>query len=179
MTALPSPTRATSVGTFVPISSGSMSSWMMRTSSRKRGRAAEVEDPVEARAEQHDEVGVAEHVGAGGGGVVGRVGGDDASAHRRGEPGDAGFVDEFLDFLLGLGPGHAFADDDEGVGGGLERLDRGLDVLAGDHRASGFLDGGGPADFAFVDFGVDDVAGQVEVDGAGAAVDRGRGWPGR
>ena len=35
--ALPSPTRATSVGAFWPIVSGAMSSWMMRTFLLKRG----------------------------------------------------------------------------------------------------------------------------------------------
>ena len=36
-TAFPSPTSATSAGTFVPISSAAMSSWITRTSARKRG----------------------------------------------------------------------------------------------------------------------------------------------
>ena len=94
------------------------------------GRSTEMQDPVEAGAEEEDDVGGAEGGGARGGGVERRGVGHDAFAHGRGEERDVGGCDEGVDEVLCARVGGAFAEDDEWGCGGAEE-DGGLGYEGG------------------------------------------------
>lgn len=79
------------------------------------------EHPVEAAADEQDDVGRAQGEAAAGGGGVGVVVGDEALGHGHGLEGDVRLVDELGDLLLGAGVGGALAHDDHGVLGVLEQ----------------------------------------------------------
>ena len=79
---------------------------------------AEVEDPVQARAHEEDNVGVLEGVRARTSDRKLVVVGDDALAHGGGEEGQLRRFEEFTHFVRGVRVGHALADDDERAVGG-------------------------------------------------------------
>lgn len=84
------------------------------------GRGPEVEDPVQARAEEEDDVGFGEGGATCASGVEGVGVWDHAFTHGGGEEGEIGVGDELADGRFGAGVGCAFADDYEGGFCGFE-----------------------------------------------------------
>ena len=85
------------------------------------GRGAEMEDPVQAGAEDQYHICVLESGAPRAGGVERVRVGQDAFAHWGWEEGDLGLVDEGTDGFLGLGVGCSFANDEQRARGGLEQ----------------------------------------------------------
>ena len=94
-------------------------------------------------------------------------------AHRRGEEGEAGPLDEGANLVFRPRPRHSLADDDEGALGRLERVEGGLDGFRGGLEARGLGNSRGRGDGVFIDLLADDVVREVEVDSAWPAVDGG------
>ena len=136
------------------------------------GRQPEVEDPVEPGADQQDDVRVLQCEGAGRGDEVGIVVGDDALAHRRRQHGKVRALDEAAHLALGAGVGRALADDDQRVLRLAQDGDRALDVPGIGERGGRLRAAGRELDVLLVDLGGQDVVRQVQVGGAGPAVDR-------
>src|SRR5581483_8649626 len=91
--------------------------------------------------------------------------------HRRGQEGELRLFDELLDLGLGAAPGHPLADHDQRPLGALQHIERLLDrgrvgLHAWRLRHALLL-----LHALVVHLAGDRVAGKVEVDGAGAAVD--------
>ena len=86
-------------------------------------RIAEVEDPIQTRAKDEDNVGFFQGGAAGAGSVGGMRVGEDAFAHGGGEKGEVCAIDEVSYVVFRFGVGGAFADDDEGGIGGFKHLD--------------------------------------------------------
>ena len=83
--------------------------------------------PVETRADQHDDVGFRQHVRARrGGGLLVRVG-QQALGHRHRQVGDAGLFHQRANVRIGLRVRRALAEDDERTLRALEQVERALD----------------------------------------------------
>ena len=126
-----SPTSGAAIGTLLSISVGEMSIWMNLRSvafGAAPGLALAVrEQPVEARADQHHDVGLGEHVRARRRRRL-RVGvGQEALGHRHRQVGDAGLLDQGADLGVGARVRRAFAEDDERPLGALQHVERALD----------------------------------------------------
>ena len=111
--ALPSPTSATSVGTLCADRLGRDVELDDAHVLGEARRQAEVHDPVEAGAQQEDDVGFLQRVAARGADRQRVVVGQHALAHGRGQERQLGALDEGAHLVLGARPGHALADDDE------------------------------------------------------------------
>ena len=164
MTALPSPTRPTSVGHVRRQLLGGdveLDDAHVRVEAR---RQAEVHDPVEPGAEQHDQVGFLQRVRARRADRQRVVVGHHALAHRRVEERQLGRLDERAHLVLGARPRHALADDHErplGASAGRRSRPR-------RRSSAAWLRGGGGIVAAelhvvLVDPAEDHVVGQVEV----------------
>ena len=94
-------------------------------------RQAEMEDPVEPRAHQEDDVGLLQRQGARRRDRQRMVVRHHALAHRRAHERDLGALDEGAHLVLGARPRHALADDDQRPLGLFEHVERRLDILAG------------------------------------------------
>ncbi len=138
------------------------------------GGVPEVEDPIQAGAEEEDDVGFGEGGATRAGGVKGVGVWDDAFAHGGGEEGEAGIGDEVADGRFGTGVGCAFADDYEWGLCGFEEL--------GDLEEDGLLCAwfwplwynlGGLHIFCIFNGALDDVCRQVNEAGAWSAIPRG------
>ena len=97
--------------------------------------------------------------------------GQDAAALRGRVERDAGRLDEVLQLGPGLRPDHAAARQDDRLARLAQRLDELLDLAGFAHRprAQQRPAAQAPVDQAFVDLGVEDVAGEIEIDRAGLA----------
>ena len=135
-------------------------------------RQAEMKDPVEPRAHQEDDVGVLQRQRARRRDRQRMVVRHHALAHRRAQERQLRALDEGADLVLGARPGHALADEDERPLGPFEHVQRILDVLHRRHHARRVGRALDLDDFVEVAFAGDDVVGEVEIGGAGAAIDR-------
>src|SRR6516162_426979 len=135
-------------------------------------RLAEMKDPVEPRSHQEDDVGVLERQSARRRHRKRMVVWYHALPHRRTKERQLGALDEGADFVLGAGPGHALADENERPLGPFEQVQRSLDVVHRRHHAGRVRRALDLDDFVGGAFASDDVVGHVEVGGAGAAIDR-------
>ena len=135
-------------------------------------RQAEMEDPVEPRAHQEDDVGLLQRQRARRRDRQRMVVRHHALAHRRAHERQLRALDEGADFVLGARPRHALADEDERPLGLFEQVQRRLDVLRRRHHARRFGHALDLDDFVEVAFAPDDVVGHVEIGGAGTAIDR-------
>ena len=136
----------------------------------KARRQTKVHDPVEAGAEEHDEVGVAQDERACRTDGQGVVVGHDALAHRGVEERQPGGLDEGAHLGLGTRPRHPFANDDEWALGRAQRGDRRGNVAVGGLAPRRGRDRRRSTDLLLLDATGDDVVGQVEVGRAGPAV---------
>ena len=149
-----------------------MSSWMTLTSLAKRGASAEMEDPVEPRAHQEDDVGLLQRQRARRRDRQRMVVRHHALAHRRAHERDLGALDEGAHLALGARPRHALADEDQRPLGLFEHVQRRLDILARRHHARRLGHALDLDDLVELACAPDDVVRHVEIGGAGAAVDR-------
>ena len=98
--------------------------------------------------------------------------GQHTARHRHREVGDAGLLDEAAHLRLGAAEGDALADHDQRLLGGLEGGEGVRDGRVVGAQARRVRHARGPFDAVLVDLIEDDVARQIEVGGAGRAVDR-------
>ena len=139
-----------------------------RIEARGRGMA---DDVVHARAEHDDQVGVLEGRRAHRQERQRMVVGHHAASLRRRVEGDAGLLDELLHLGPGPRPDHAAAGDDHRLLGLGHRQDQRIDLL-GVAQGPRVEDGPAahrPVDLLLGDLGVEDVAGEIEIGGAGLA----------
>jgi hypothetical protein len=140
---------------------------------RRPGLALAVrEQPVEARADQHHDVGLGEHVRARRRGrLLVRVG-QQALGHRHRQVGNAGLLDQGAD--LGVGARRrALAEDDERALGALQHVERALDRVGRGQLARRRVDDLDQRALARrrVDRLREELGREVEVDAAGTAGD--------
>ena len=84
------------------------------------------QQPVEPRADEHDDIGFRQHVRACRRcRLLVRVG-QQALGHRHRQVRDAGLLDQRADVGIGLRVGRALAEDDQGLAGALEQIERAL-----------------------------------------------------
>ena len=95
-----------------------------------------------------------------------------AFAHWRVQERQLGALDELADVVLGARPRHAFADHHERPFGGFQGLERGFHRIRVGLRARRFGHPGRLDHVVFFALGADDVVRKVEIDRAGAAVQR-------
>jgi len=130
-----------------------------------------MEDPVEPRPHQEDDVGLLQCQGARRRDRERMVVRHDTLAHRRTQERDLSALEKGAHLILGARPGHPLADKDERPLGLFEQVQRVLDVLLRRHRTRRV---GRPLDldnFVLVALAGDDVVGHVEIGGAGTAID--------
>ncbi len=133
------------------------------------------QQPVEARADQQDDVGVLQHRGARGTGALRMRVGQQAFAHAHRQERRAALLDEGADLIVGLRVGRTLAENDQRTLGALEDIERALDRVGRrnlrrrgiDHFHERLLAGLGIHHLA------EKLGRQVEIDAAGAARDRG------
>ena len=101
-------------------------------------RLAEMEDPVEPRAHQEDDVGLLQRQRARRRDRQRMVVRHHALAHRRAQERQLRALDEGADFVLGARPRHALAEENERPLGPFEQVQRRLDVLRRRHHARRF-----------------------------------------
>ena len=105
-----------------------MSIWMNFFGSVAPGLALAVrQQPVEARADQHHDVGVLQHRRARRARALRMRVGQQALAHAHRQERNAALLDERADRVVGLRVGRALAEDDQGALGALEHIERALD----------------------------------------------------
>ena len=92
------------------------------------------QEPVQARADQHDDVGVFQHGRARGARAQRMRVGKEPLAHAHRQERDAALLDERADIVVGLRVGRALAEDDQRTLGALEHVERALD-----RRRRGYL----------------------------------------
>jgi len=85
------------------------------------------EQPVQSGADQHDDVGLTDCEGAGGGGRLRVIVGQEAFGHRHWQIGYAGCLDERSNVFVCLSIGRPFAQDDEGTLGACQQVERAFD----------------------------------------------------
>ena len=138
---------------------------------RRQGVADHV---IRARAEDDDQIGLAERVVAHRQVGVGVVVGDDAAPLRGRVERDPGLLDKGPHLVPGVRPQDAAARDDDRLPGAVDRVDEGVQRLGlgigarPDDRPPHIA----PIDVGLVDGGVEHVAGEIEIDRAGLAVQR-------
>jgi hypothetical protein len=126
------------------------------------------EQPVEARADQHHDVGFGQRERAGGGGTLLVGVGKQALGHRHGQVGDPGLLDQRPDIRIGLRIGRALAEDDERLLRALQQVQGALHGLGRGNlpwRRIDDLDERLPAGFRVQGLR-EELARQVEVDAA-------------
>ena len=131
-----------------------------------------MQHPVQPRADQEDQVSVLQREGARGGGGLLVVIREHALRHRHREVGQAGALHEGTRLLLRAGVGDAFADDHQRLLGRLDRGERRFNVYRVRLRASSIRNARRPLYGVLVHLPGDDVAGKVEVDRTGDAMQR-------
>ena len=128
-TDLMSPTTGAAIARLLSISVGEMSTW---TNSRVLGpqrRPAVRQQPVEPRPGQHHDIGVADRIGAGGGGRLRMVVGQEALGHRHRQERDARRLDKRADLLVRPRIGRALAEDHQRALGIRQQFDGARDRL--------------------------------------------------
>ena len=85
------------------------------------------QQPVEARADQHDDVGLRQHGRARRARALRMRVGQQALAHAHRQERHAALLDELADRIVGLRVGRALAEDDQRALGALEHVERALD----------------------------------------------------
>ena len=133
----------------------------------RREAAAEAEDPVEAAAEHHDDIGAGQRLRARGVRKVRVVVGQRAARHRRGDVRDAA-VRQRGERGPRIGPRGALADQEERTLGALEQVRRARDRVGIGERARD-LGRAAQRHLLLRHLLADEVAGEVEVDAAGPA----------
>ena len=107
-----------------------MSIWMNFFGALAPGLALAVrEQPVEARADQHDDVAVLQHGRARRARALRMRVGQQALAHAHRQERNAALLDERADRIVGLRVGRALAENDERALGALEHVERALDGI--------------------------------------------------
>ena len=125
-----SPTTGATISTLESISFGSMSIWMNFFGAVAPGLALAVrQQPVEARADQHDDVGVLQHGRARRARALRMRVGQQALGHAHRQERNAALLDERADRVVGLRVGRALAEDDQRPLGALEHIERALDRI--------------------------------------------------
>ncbi len=132
------------------------------------------EQPVQPRADQHDDVGFLQHRRAGSTSALRMGVGEQALGHAHRQERHAALLDKALDLLVGLRVGRALAENDERTFCALEHVERALDRsgrgdLRGrriDHLDQRLLAGLGIHHLA------EQLCRQIEIDAAGTAGDR-------
>ena len=123
-----SPTTGAAISTLLSISLGSMSTWMNFFGASPQALALAVaEQPVEAGADHHHDVGVLQHRRARGTGALRMGVGQQALGHAHRQERHAALLDQRLDRVVGLGVGGALAEDDQRPLGALQHVERALD----------------------------------------------------
>jgi hypothetical protein len=82
------------------------------------------QQPVQAGADQHHDIGLLQHVGARGGRRQCMVVGQQALGHRHRQVGNAGLLDQRTDVGIGAGVGCPFAEQDQRPLGALQQRER-------------------------------------------------------
>ena len=107
-----------------------MSIWMNFFGALAPGLALAVrQQPVEARADQHHDVGVLQHRRARRAGALRMRVGQQALGHAHRQEGNAALLDERADRIVGLRVGRALAEDDQRPLGALQHVERALDRI--------------------------------------------------
>ena len=122
---------ATSAGTLVPISSGSMSELDDAHILVEARRQAVVHDPVEACTHQEYQIGFAQGRASSGTDREGIVVGHGSLAHRGIQERQLGAFDELADLVLCPRPGHALAHYNQRSFGGLQCADSAASTASG------------------------------------------------
>jgi hypothetical protein len=132
------------------------------------------QQPVEAGADQHDDVGFLEDEGAGRGCRLGMGIGQQALRHAHGQIGNAGLLDQCTDIGVGLGVGGALTQDDQGFLGALQQSKRAIDGLERGDLARRRVDDldQRPLTLGSIDRLAEQLGRQVEIDAAGTPGNR-------
>ena len=124
-----SPTTGATISTLVSISLGSMSIWMnfFECGSPQALALAVRQQPVEAGADQHDDVGVFQHRRARRAGALRMGVGQQPLGHAHRQKRNAALFDQGADRVVGLRVGRTLAEDNQWPLGAFEHVERALD----------------------------------------------------